>query len=123
MEERKGVMTPKQEELVAKALDYWFKFKNPIIEKFDYQLFLLIVRGADNIGMDKIPNQWKNKLIPLIDAAMDGYVESVRLSVTDLLNEKIDLPKIDDYQELIVFDQFTKFVATVVEYYALNKAT
>jgi hypothetical protein len=33
--ERKGFFTPEQEKLIADALDYLIKFKNPIVEKLD----------------------------------------------------------------------------------------
>lgn len=120
-EERKGVLLPEQEKLVAKALDFWFKFKNQAVEKFDYYFFLGIVKAGDNIGMQKLPLVWKEKLIPIVDSAINEDIESVRKSVSDLMNEKINLPALDDYQETIVFDQFTKFIAVVIEFYLLHK--
>lgn len=116
-EERLGVLLPKQEELCAKALDFWFKFRNPLIETFDYSAFLLMIRFGDNHWLQKIKPEWKEKIIPVIDAGLERDVEKVRLLVTDLINSKIDLKRLDDFEELAVFDQFTKLVATAINFY------
>ena len=117
MEEREGLFTPEQEEFLAIVLDDLFKFKNPLYEKFDKMVFKTLLRVSDDSGADKLNPEWKAKLIPIIDAALKQDVESVRQYTTDLLNEKIDIPKLDEEQELLVFDAFTRFLAAAVDYY------
>lgn len=120
MSERKGIFTPEQEEFLAKVLDDFFKFKNKLYEQFDKATFRLILRVSDDSTLDNISSQWKLKLIPIVDEAIKGNIDEVRKYVTDLLNEKIDIPKLDEEQELMVFDAFTKFLAVSIDYY-INK--
>ena len=120
-EERKGLLTSQQEEFLANVLDYWFKFGNKILENWDKVVFKYIIRAADNMGADKIPDIWKDSLIPIIDAAIAGKKEDVRLLVVDFANAKIDIPKLDDEQELLVFDSFSKFIATAIDFYIQRK--
>ncbi|HOI48458.1 MAG TPA: hypothetical protein PK167_04090 [Prolixibacteraceae bacterium] len=119
--ERKGLFTPEQEEFIAEALDFFFKFKNPVIEKFDKTGFKMIVQAADNYGLDKIKPDWKTRIIPIVDAAIKADKEEVRRLVTDLMNEKIDIPNFDEETELMLFDSFTRFIAAAVDFYIQKK--
>ena len=114
---RKGILTPEQEEFLAKILDDFFKFKNPLIEAFDKMFFKLIIQTADNNGLDKINEEWKYDLIPIVDAAILLNAEEVRRLTTDLLNKKIDIPKVDEETELMVFDSLTRFIAAAIDWY------
>ena len=120
MEERKGLLTPEHEEYLAGVLDYFFKFKNVMMEKFDKMGFKLIIQAGDNNGLHRINPSWKETLIPIIDAAMAGNFESVRQLTTDLLNGKINLPFADEEIELRMFDSFTRFVAAAIEFYVVK---
>ena len=122
MDETKGIIKPEGEVLIAKALDEFFKFKNPLLEGGDYMFFLFAVRAIDNNGLDKIHPTWKEKLIPVIDSALAGNKEEVRRLATDLLNSKIDIPKVDEETELMLFDAFTKFLAAALDHYTSRKA-
>jgi hypothetical protein len=115
--ERKGLFTPQHEEFLSGVLDDFFKFKNPLIEKFDKMAFKLMVTTLDNQGLEKINPEIKADIIPLIDAAMGMQVEETRRLATDLLNKRIDIPKIDEETELMVFDAFTKFMVAAVDWY------
>jgi hypothetical protein len=121
MSERKGLFTSEQEEFLADVLDDFFKLKNPVFEQFDKLVFKNLIRIGDDTGLDQIDPVWKVKLVPIVDSAMLGNVEDVRKYTTDLLNEKIDIPKIDEEQELMVFDALTKFIAAAVDYYIQKK--
>lgn len=116
-EVRKGVFNTEQEEFIAEVLDSAFKFKNPLFETFDKPVFKALIKVGDDTGLDKINVTWKEKLIPIIDAAMAKDVETVRTLVVDLLNEKIDIPKLDEEQELMLFDGFSRFLASAIDYY------
>lgn len=122
MDTVKGIIKPEGEVLIAKALDSFFKFKNPFLEGGDYMFFLFAVKSIDNNGLNKIPPTWKERLIPVVDAALEGKKEEVRRLATDLINEKIDIPKVDEETELILFDSFTKFVAAAIDHYTAKKA-
>ena len=122
MEERKGLLTSEHEEYLAGVLDYFFKFKNPVMEKYDKFAFKLIIQAGDNNGLHRINPSWKETLIPIIDAAMAGDFNAVRQLTTDLLNGKIDLPFADEEIELRMFDSFTRFVAAAIEFYVVKTA-
>jgi hypothetical protein len=121
MEERIGFLTPEQEKLLADALDEFLKFKNPIIEKFDGPVALIVVRGVDNRFADKVNPVWKTPLIPIIDCALAGDIEETRRLVTDLINQKIDIPCIQEDVELMMFDGFTRFAAAAVAWFLKRK--
>ena len=114
---RKGVLTPQQEDFLAQIMDDFFKFKNPIMEKFDKMFFKLMIQTVDNNGIHKLNQEWKNDIIPIIDAAMNLNVEEVRRLSTDLLNKKIDIPKLDEESELMVFDSLTRFIVASIDWY------
>lgn len=122
MEQRVGLFTPAQEEFVAEALDAYFKFKNPLIEAFDKKGFLVLVRAADDIALNKIRPDWKEDLIPIVDSAMSGDIEQTRRYVTDLANKRVDIPNIDEESELMMFDGLTRTIAGAVWYYTKTKA-
>jgi hypothetical protein len=119
--ERKGLFTPEHEEYLAEVLDNVFKFKNPLIEKFDKTAFKLMVSTLDNQGLDRLHDEWKADIIPLIDAGMALNVEETRRLAVDLLNKRVDIPKIDEEAELMVFDAFTRFIVAAVDWYVQKK--
>ena len=103
MSERKGLLTKDQESFFADLLDDAIKFKNPILEGMDKTAFKLIISAVDNNLADRIPEDWKNPLEPVIDAAMDERWEESAELAADLLNEKIDIPGIDEASEQAIF--------------------
>lgn len=122
VEKRKGLLNQDQEEFLAGVLDEFFKFKNPLMETFDKVAFKLMIQVGDNTGLDKIKEQWKELLIPIIDAAVLLDVEETRRLATDALNRVIDIPELDEDTELMVFDAFTRFVVAAINWYVQKKA-
>ncbi len=116
-----GFLTPEQEKLLAQALDEFLKFKNAIAEKFDGPVAMVVIKGVDNRFADRINPAWRTPLIPIIDKALEGDVESTRRLVTDLMNEKIDIPGVREEIELMMFDGFTRFAAAAVAWYLERK--
>ncbi len=121
MEERIGFLTPEQEKLLAEALDEFLKFKNAIMEKMDGPVALVVIRGVDNRFADRIHHEWKTPLFPILDKALEGDIEETRRLVTDLINQKIDIPGIQEDVELMMFDGFTRFAAAAVAWYLERK--
>jgi len=121
MEERIGFLTPDQEKLLAEALDEFLKFRNAIMEKMDGPVALLVIRGVDNRFADRINPEWKTPLIPIIDRALAGDIEQTRQLVTDMMNNKIDIPGVQEDIELMMFDGFTRFAAAAVAWYMERK--
>jgi len=121
-DERKGLLTNEQEEFLAGVLDDFFKFKNPLMETFDKTAFKLVIQVGDNTGLDKLKDQWKEVLAPIVDAAIKLDVEEVRRLSTDALNSFIDIPTVDEETELMVFDAFTRFIVAAINWYVRKKA-
>jgi hypothetical protein len=119
--ERKGLFTPAHEDFLAGVLDDLFKFKNPLIEKFDRTFFKIMVSTLDNQGLDRLNPEWKADIIPIIDAGMAMNVEETRRLSTDLLNKRVDIPKVDEETELMVFDAFTRFIVAAIDWYVQKK--
>lgn len=102
---------------MAEALDHFFKFKNPLLEGLDKQIFSIAVKAADNNGLDRIPETWKQKLIPIVDAAIGKNLDEVRrITVEELLNTKLG-----DELEYLVYDSFAAFVAAAISFYVDKK--
>jgi hypothetical protein len=118
-EKRKGLFTSEEHDFIATAIYFWLqnKIKSKFFKLIGLKVCKLIIGVLDNYGLDKIPEQWKLDLIPIISAAMKGDKEKVRLLTVDLLNKKVDIPKLDEAQELIVFDSFSKFVVAAIDLY------
>lgn len=114
---RKGLLLPKHEDFLAEVFDNLVKFKNPILESSDRTFFKLVIQALDNQGLDKIREDWKLDLIPIIDQAMEFKVEEVRRLATDLLNKRIDIPSLDEETELVLFDSFTRFAVAAIIWY------
>ena len=80
-----------------------------------------VIGALDDYGLDKIPEQWKLDIIPIVSAAMDNEKEKVRSLTADLLNKRIDIPKMDDEQELMVFDALTRLIVSAIDYFINQK--
>lgn len=119
--ERKGVFTPEQEDFIVNALKEVIKVNNPFFNMFKGFALKMIVKGVDDIGLDKIEPSWKQKLIPIVDAAMQKQYEKVRQLVVDLLNEKIDFKGLDAEQEIMLFDGLTRFLAAAIDYFVQKR--
>lgn len=96
---RKGLLTKEQEKFFAGLLDDAIQFPNPILEKLDKTAFKLIISAVDDNLADRIPEDWKSPLEPIIDAAMDGRWEDAGAYASDMINQKIDIPGIDEESE------------------------
>lgn len=118
---RTGLFTPEQEKFLVNALKEFIKNKNSFYRWLITVGLKVFISGIDNFGLDKIGQTWKNDLIPIVDAAMEGRVHDVRGYVTDLLNKRIDIKFLDNNQELMLFDSLTKTIALAIDYYVQKK--
>jgi hypothetical protein len=65
--------------------------------------------------------EWKKPLNPILNNALDGDIEETCRLVADLINQKIDIPGIQEEVELMMFNGFTRFAAAVVTWYLERK--
>lgn len=118
---RAGLFTPQQEKFLVNALKEFIKNKNAFYRWLITVGLKVFISGVDNFGLDRIGQNWKNDLIPVVDAAMEGRVHDVRLYVTDLLNKRIDVKFMDEAQELMLFDSLTQTLALAIDFYVQKK--
>lgn len=118
--ERKGILTKQQELFLSKAIADKLNFSNALLNRFKLRIARMIIRAADNYGLDRINSGWKEDIIPIVDAAIKGEKDTVRLLVNDLLNKRIDIKGMDEGRELELFDSLTKSLAIAIDCYVLK---
>lgn len=116
MTDRKGLFTPEQESFLVGLVDDLVKFKNPFLEMVDGMVLKVLIQTADNQGLDKIPNEIKEELIQLVDAAMAKDVNAVRTLLVDLLVEKADFFK-NQEASLLFFDGVSRIIMAAIDFY------
>jgi len=117
-----GLFNDDQEQFLAELMDKAIKFKNPILEGIDRSVFKLLINVIDNNLVERLPDEeWEHPLKPIVDAAIEKRWDDVEVLVADLLDEKIDIPGIDDDAENLIFDYAIKFIATLIHNYATKK--
>lgn len=122
MSDRKGLFTPAQEDFLAKLLDELVKFKNPFLEMVDGMVFKVFIQTADNQGLDKIPEEIKEELRKLVDAAMAENWNEVRALLVDLAVDKADFFK-NKEASLMFFDGISKIIMASIDWYMQRKLT
>jgi hypothetical protein len=115
--ERIGIFTPEQEKFITEVLRSFIKDKNKFMSWIKFFALKWIIKGVDNLGLDRIRNEWKSDLIPIVDAGMNKEYEKVRQLTTDLLNKKIDFKDINEETELRLFDSLTRFIAAAIDFF------
>ena len=122
MSDRKGLFTPAQEDFLAKLLDELVKFKNPFLEMVDGMVFKVFIQTADNQGLDKIPEEIKEELRKLVDAAMAENWNEVRALLVDLAVDKADFFK-NKEASLMFFDGISKIIMAAIDWHMQRKLT
>jgi hypothetical protein len=122
-EKRKGLFTQKEQDFIATALFFWLqnKIKSRIYRLVGLKVCKIFVGAVDDYGLDRIPQQWKLDVIPIVSAAMDGQKEKVEVLVVELMNRKIDIPKIDEQKEYVVFNALAKLIVSAIDYFLQKK--
>lgn len=74
VDERKGILTPEQEDIVEKAV----RFKNPVLELVDGP----VIKTVDNVFLEKLMTFLEGKYpeyVPYIYEAIDVVCESIKV--------------------------------------------
>lgn len=110
----KGLLTKERETFLIDLICSKITFKNKWIERFKRPVVRTIIHYGDNSGLDKIPEQWKKDLMPIIDLIISKDYERARLYVNDLVNKLIDLKKVSEPNELEFIDSLTRLIKSVI---------
>jgi len=98
-----GILDPADESVIARWLDDQFVFKGPV-ELIDGPAFKLVVSTLDNRFGEKIKEPYKSKLRQGIKIVLnEPNFEEASKKVTELLDEAIDIPYINDETEKLIF--------------------
>jgi hypothetical protein len=111
---RKGLLTKEQENFFAGLLDDAILFPNPLVERLDKMAFKLIISAVDDNLAERIPEGWQSPLEPIIDAAMSGNWEEAGDRAADMINEKVDIPGIDEESEQAIFNGVIQLIIGAV---------
>ena len=119
----KGIFDKTLENLIIDFLCSKVKFKVKFLEFIKRPAITLFVRYADNSGIDRLPEEIKNDIKPILAAIIEKRYEDARLYLVDLMNKKIDVKKMSEPDEIEMFDYGTKFLSIWLKFLIENKKT
>jgi hypothetical protein len=114
---RRGIFSRKQEEFITTVIAEKVKPKNGLYRWLIKKGLFLIIRSVDNFGLDRIAENWKLRLIPIVDYGMEGDIENVRKHTAKLLDKQIDIKWMDETEEEKWFDSLTMLLTLSIESY------
>lgn len=104
-----GILKPEQEKKIAALLDDAVKLKG-ITELLDGYLFKAMITFVDDTYVDKIKDDLKTKLAELANACLSEDVETAEAIASELLNDLVDIPGLDETSEGLLFSGAIKFI-------------
>ena len=107
---RKGLFKKEQEQFIAVLLANKIEFRNILLQRLKKPAFKLIISTIDNNLIDRIPDDWQSPLIPIIDAAMESRWETAGEAAASLINEKVDVPGIDEISEQAIINGLIQMI-------------
>ena len=119
MSDKKGIFTKEQEAKLAQIIDQAIKLKG-FPEKLDGFVFKLLLSFTDDTYADMIPEPLKNDLSALATALLEKDYKTAEILATNLVNNCVDIPMIDEEAEALIFESVIKLVAGAVKKW-LNK--
>jgi hypothetical protein len=109
----KGVLTTDQEKKIAELLDNLLKLKG-FLELVDGYVFKAIITFVDDKYVDKLSVDIKTKLAELITAVLAEDVPLAEQLATELMNQLIDIPVLDEEAEGLIFKGVIELVVGVI---------
>jgi hypothetical protein len=114
MKNVKGILTPEIEAKIASWLDDQIKL-NGILETVDGLAFKLVISQLDNNLGEKIPEPYKTEIREIVLLVLeDKDYENAITRAFDFINEKIDIPDLDDETEDLLFKGLISIVLSIV---------
>jgi hypothetical protein len=114
---RKGVFKRKQEKFITKVIAAKINPKNGLYRWLITKVLFLVIRSIDNFGLDRITDNWKLQLIPLIDYGIAGDIENVRKQSAKILDKHINFNWMDETTKEKWFDGLTMLISSAIESY------
>lgn len=114
MSDKKGILTKDREKFLADFLDDHVKTKG-LLEQFDGLIFRGVILLIDDYAIDKLRDEIKDKMTSLVDSLVEKDYDTVALKVAELLDIVINIPKVDDSVEAVIFEQTILYVLNLVK--------
>jgi len=109
----KGIFTKEQEKKLASLLDELIKLKG-LFEMVDGLVFTAIISMVDDNLINKLPDEIKIKLSELAEATMAEDIEKAELLATDLINQLLDIPLLDEDTEGLLIGSLIRLIVSSV---------
>jgi len=109
----KGIFTTEQEKKLAVLLDDAIKLKG-VLELIDGVVFKALITLLDDTAIDKLPEKIKSNLSELANAIMNNDVETSEQIATDLINELVNVPKLDEESEGLLIGALVRLIVSSV---------
>jgi len=109
----KGIFTKEQEKKLASLLDELIKLKG-LFEMVDGLVFTAIISMVDDQLINKLPEEIKIKLSELAEAVIAEDVEEAELLATDLINQLLDIPLLDEDTEGLLIGSLIRLIVSSV---------
>jgi hypothetical protein len=117
----KGILTLEQEQKLGILLDDAIKLKGWIPELLDGYVFKAIITLVDDTFIDKLQEDLKVKLAALADAVMAEDIELSETLSTDIINELVDIPGLDEGAEGLIFKAVIEITVGAVIKWIVSK--
>lgn len=116
----KGILTAVQEKKIAELLDNLLKLKG-VLEVIDGHVFKAVITFVDDKYADQLSADIKTILSDLVDAVLNEDVENAELLASDLMNELIDIPGLDENAEGLLFKGVIEVVVGAILHWIEGK--
>lgn len=110
----KGILTSSQEKTMGKWLDSHINLPWGL-EMFDKATFVGLIRIVDNYGVNLLDEDVKENLAILITALFDKDYDLAASTLAVIVDNKIDIKKVDDEIEAKLFEKAFDLILTVVQ--------
>jgi len=118
-----GLLKPEEEKGLGKTLEEIIdfrkvfsktKFVGVAIEVIDGPLFVAIVRNVDDKLADRIPSEYKTSAREVVLGIINKDWQSLTTTIPALLNKPIDIPGLDEDEELALLIDFCTLLYNAV---------
>lgn len=108
--------TDKTKDGLVKIIDDNIK-GNVLVEMIDGPLARAAVNVVDSYGDKHIPDKYDDKINLAVNMALDGDYENASQQAGEILDDVIDLQKVDDSTEKLIFVDGLKFIVRQIIYF------
>jgi len=127
---KKGLMTKDEAKFYGDLISGVIEIKNPILRKMVQWAIPIMLDAIDNRVGDKLPEPWQShaeqlttKMYEVMQDKVITPEEEAELieMTTNLINENVDVPLLDEDEEAMAFMFLLKFIASLLRKFLKGK--